>query len=134
MLDAIPRNDDLWTRRHLLKAAAALTAGTTLANITQAEPNNTATKKDAPIIQIGIFLGTFSRPTLETRLDAVKSCGLDCVQLGMDCVGLPSMPDKIAPEMLARIRHETTARGVEVASLDGTFNMSHPDPNIAGRA
>jgi sugar phosphate isomerase/epimerase len=128
MLDAIPRNDDRWTRRHLLKAAAALTAGTTLAKIAQAEPNDTAAKKDAPIIQIGIFLGTFSRPTLEARLDAVKTCGLDCVQLSMDCVGLPSMPDKIAPETLAQIRHEAIARGVEIASLDGTFNMTHPDP------
>src|SRR5208337_2659271 len=95
MLDAIPRNDDLWTRRHLLKAAAALTAGTTLAKIAQAEPNDTAAKKDAPIIQIGIFLGTFSRPTLEARLDAVKSCGLDWVQLSVDCAGLADMPDKI---------------------------------------
>ncbi len=128
MLNAIPRNDDLWTRRHWFKAAAALTVGTTLAKIAQAEPNDMVANKDAPIIQIGIFLGTFSRPTVEARLDAVKSSGLDCVQLSMDCAGLPSMPDKIAPEMIARIRREATARGVEIASLDGTFNMSHPDP------
>ena len=127
MLDAIPRNDDLWTRRHLLKAAAALTAGTTLARIAQAEPNNTAARKDAPIIQIGIFLGTFPRPTLEARLDAVKSCGLDCVQFSMDYAGLSDMPDNIAPETIARIRREATARGIEIAALQGTFNMSHPD-------
>ena len=126
MLDAIPGNDDLRTRRDLLKAAAALTVGTTLAKVARAEPNDTAAKKDTPIIRIGIFLGTFSRPTLEARLDAVKSCGLDCVQLSMDCAGLPLMPDTIAPETIARIRREASARGVEIASLDGTFNMSHP--------
>ena len=128
MFDAIPRNDDLWTRRHLLKAAAALTAGTTLTKIAQAEPNNTAANKDAPIMQIGIFLSTFSRPRLEAQLDAVKACGLDCVQLSMDCAGLSDMPDKIAPETITRIRRESTARGIEIASLQGTFNMSHPDP------
>ena len=105
MLNAIPRNDDLWTRRHLLKAAAALTTATTLAKVAQADPNNTAATKDAPIIQIGIFLATFSRPTLEARLDAVKACGLDCVQLNMNCAGLSDMPDKIAPETVDRIRH-----------------------------
>jgi sugar phosphate isomerase/epimerase len=84
-------------------------------------------KEPPPLIQIGIFIQTFSRPTLEARLDAVKACGLDCVQIGMDCVGLPSMPDRIPAEPLQRIRREAAARGIEIASLQGTFNMTHPD-------
>src|SRR3974377_1397193 len=46
-------------------------------------------------IQIGIFLGTFRRDTLEARLDAVRACGLECVQVGLDCAGLAAMPDEI---------------------------------------
>jgi sugar phosphate isomerase/epimerase len=78
-------------------------------------------------MQIGILMKTFERPKLEARLDAVKACGLDCGQLSMGCVGLPAMPDEIAPELVARIRREADVRGITIASLEGTFNMSHPD-------
>ena len=138
MFNEIRENAGLWTRRHLLKAAGVLTVGAASAKITTAEPNDSAiktlrspnnepAKKDTPLIQIGIFLGTFARTTLEARLDAVKTCGLDCVQLSMDCAGMPAMPDTIAPEIADRIRHEATVRGIEIASVQGTFNMSHPD-------
>jgi sugar phosphate isomerase/epimerase len=78
-------------------------------------------------MRIGILMGTFARPTLEARLDAVKASGLDCVQLSMDCASLPSMPDRIAPEVADRIRREAVARGITIAAVAGTFNMSHPD-------
>jgi len=78
-------------------------------------------------MQIGILMGTFGRPTLEARLDAVKACGLDCVQLSMDCAGLPYMPDRIDPEVADRIRREAGTRGITIAAVAGTFNMSHPD-------
>jgi sugar phosphate isomerase/epimerase len=79
-------------------------------------------------MQIGILIGTFSRPTLEARLDAVKANGLECVQVGMDCLGLAFMPDSIPDEPLARLRREAAARGVALAAVQGTFNMAHPDP------
>ena len=44
----------------------------------------------------------------------------------MSCAGLTMMPDEIPPGLVTRIRHETDARGITVASLEGTFNMSHP--------
>ena len=90
-------------------------------------PGNEPARKDAPIIRIGIFVGTFRAPTLEARFDAVKSCGLDCVQLSLDCAGMPDMPDKIDPEIADRIRGEAAVRGIEIAAVQGTFNMSHPD-------
>ncbi len=125
----------------MLKAAGALTVGATLAKITTAEADDSAAKplgaagdgpakKETPLIQIGIFLGTFGRPTLEARLDAVKACGLDCVQLGMDFAGLADMPDRIPPEIPERIRHAASVRGIEIAAVQGTFNMSHPDAEL----
>jgi sugar phosphate isomerase/epimerase len=78
-------------------------------------------------MQIGILMKTFGGPGLEARLDALKACGLDCGQLSMDCAGLPAMPDEIAPELVTRIRREADVRGITIASLEGTFNMSHPD-------
>ncbi len=78
--------------------------------------------------QIGILLDTFSGTTLEARLDAAKSCGLACVQVSMDCAGLPPMPDQIPADLPARIRREAASRGIMIAAVRGTFNMSHPDP------
>jgi sugar phosphate isomerase/epimerase len=149
MYDRIRENNGRWTRRDLLRAAGAVTVGATLAKIARAEPGNSAAKqqKNEPltpgpsptdhaahgaregnsIMQIGILLGTFKGPTLETRLDAVKACGLDCVQLSMNCAGLPLLPDEITPELIARIRREAAARGIQLASVQGTFNMCHPD-------
>jgi sugar phosphate isomerase/epimerase len=40
---------------------------------------------------------------------------------------MSSMPDRIAPDAADRIRDEAAARGIEIVSLQGTFNMSHPD-------
>jgi sugar phosphate isomerase/epimerase len=125
MFHSITQDENLWNRRHWLKAAGALTVGATCAR-----PLLAAAKSDnppAPPMQIGILMGTFARPTLEARLDAVKVCELDCVQLSMSCAGLPAMPDEIPTELVARIRRETDARGMTIASLEGTFNMSHPD-------
>jgi sugar phosphate isomerase/epimerase len=137
MLGEIHGHSELWSRRSWLKAAGALTVGTTLAKIALAEADNSdpsqrsasnePAKKEAPLMRIGILMGTFAGPTLETRLDAVKNCGLDCVQLSMDCAGMPDMPDAVAAETSERIRHAATARGIEIASVQGTFNMSHPD-------
>ncbi len=61
-------------------------------------------------------------------MDAVKACGLDCGQLSMNCSGLAAMPDEVPPGLVARIRREADARGITFTSLEGTFNMSHPEP------
>jgi len=137
---AIPDNDGFWTRRRFLNAAGGLTAGATFAPTLRAmagptppvataqrPPVSAPGQGQPPLMQIGILLGTFASPTLEARLDAVRACGLDCVQLSMDCAGLPPMPEAIAPELADRIRRAAAARRITIASLHGTFNMSHPD-------
>ena len=93
------------------------------------EYNSTPTLSQNPI-KVGILLGTFGRKTLEERLEAAKSNGIDCIQLSFDCAGLSEMPDGIAPEIIAKIRRETDARKITIASLQGTFNMGHPDAEL----
>ena len=75
-----------------------------LAATPQSSAASDAGQKQAPLIQIGILLGTFAGPTLEARLDAVKACGLDCVQVSLDCAGLSAMPEEISSELAGRIR------------------------------
>lgn len=141
MLNENRENTSPCTRRHVLKAAGALTVAATFARLATAEPGDSACKpqgpansgpikKDVALVQIGIFLAPFARATVEARLDAVKSCGLDCVQLNMDCAGMAAMPDTIAPAVADRIHHAAAVRGIEIASLQGTFNMTHPDVEV----
>jgi len=106
-----------------LQAAGLNSATTTPQGSIPTEPGT----RQPPLIQIGILLGTFGRGPLEARLDAVKACGLDCVQVSMDCAGLPDMPEHIPPEVAGRIRRLAADRGITIGSVQGTFNMSHPD-------
>jgi len=76
---------------------------------------------------LGIHLGTFSRPTLEATLDAVKQYGLKCVHFNMKSAGLESMPRRIDPSTCNRIGDAMRAREISTATLSGTFNMIHPD-------
>src|SRR6266516_5411643 len=80
------------------------------------------------VMQLGIFARTFLRPTLEETFDAVVEHGLHCVQFNMACAGLPSLPDHIESDVIARIRRKAVSREISIAAVSGTFNMIHPDP------
>jgi sugar phosphate isomerase/epimerase len=109
------------SRRDLFYLAGALAVGTA-----SGQNRVKAVGPESP--QIGILLATtFTTGTLEARLDAAKANGLACVQMSMAAAGLPEMPDQIPAELPDRIRRESSARGIVIASLTGTFNMTHPD-------
>ncbi len=139
MFRSILENDAPWNRRSFLKAAGAAAVGATFARTSPAadpEPSaadqarpaaNKSREKADQLMRIGVLSGTFGRPTLAATLDAVKASGLDCIQLSLDSAGMPSMPDRITPEAADQIRHQAAAHGIEIASVQGTFNMSHPD-------
>lgn len=78
-------------------------------------------------MRIGIFGKTFSRPTIESVLDAVRDHGLGCIQLNLISAGLDPMPARIDPGLARRVRTAAAERRVEVAAVSGTFNMIHPD-------
>ena len=132
MAQPTSETDRLPTRRQFLRLASALTLASACgpnalaAAATAATPAAPVTTQPA-LMQIGILLSTFVRPPLEARLDAAKAAGLVHIQLALDCVAGPMMPDKIPADLAVRIRRETAARGITVASLQGTFNMCHPD-------
>ncbi len=79
------------------------------------------------MMKLGIFAKTFVRPTLEGVLDAVKLHDLTWVQFNMVCAGLPSLPDRIDPDLSDHIRQAMAARDLTMVAVSGTFNMIHPD-------
>src|SRR5258705_8739739 len=109
------------SRRDFFYLAGALAVGT-------ASGQNRVKAVEPKSPRIGILLATtFTTGTLEARLDAAKANGLACVQMSMAAAGLPEMPDQIPAELPDRMRRESSARGIEIASMTGTFNMTHPD-------
>ena len=81
-------------------------------------------------MRLGIFSRTFARPTVEDVFDAVRACGLSCVQFNMSSAGLPPLPDEIAPSLITRIHEASLSRGIEIVAVSGTYNMIHPDPQV----
>lgn len=78
-------------------------------------------------MKLGIFAKTFTRPTVEENLDAIRAHGLTQVQFNLVCAGLPTLPDEIDDALIIRIHRAFAERGLEMTALSGTFNMIHPD-------
>lgn len=78
-------------------------------------------------MQLGIFAKTFPRRTFAETLDAVASFGLRCIQFNFSSVGLPTLPEMVDGNLVAQIRRDCEARGIEIAGVSGTFNMIDPD-------
>jgi sugar phosphate isomerase/epimerase len=78
-------------------------------------------------MKLGILSKVFRRPTVEAVFDAVSAAGLECVQFNPESAGLPPMPDDIPAELAQRVRHAAAARQIAIATVQATFNMSHPE-------
>ena len=78
-------------------------------------------------MKAGVLSKVFSRPTLEGVLDAIAGNGLECMQFNLESAGLPPMPEAVPAGLASRVRDAAAERGIGIASVQGTFNMSHPD-------
>jgi sugar phosphate isomerase/epimerase len=100
-------------------------------------------------MNLGIFAKTFPRRTFDETLDAVASHGLHCIQFNFSCVGLPTLPEVIEPQIISKIRdacaggtsstspiltEQSGTRGarpsIDIIGVSGTFNMIDPDVGI----
>jgi sugar phosphate isomerase/epimerase len=84
-------------------------------------------------MQLGIFAKTFPGTDPRQVLSAVRDCGFATTQFNLACVGLPSMPDEVAPETIGAIQAASEETGVSLAALSGTYNMAHPDKSVRER-
>src|SRR5262245_1889679 len=78
-------------------------------------------------MKLGVFAKIFARPTLAEVFAAVAQYGLRRVQFNFASAGLPSLPERINPDVIGKIEAAAKNHGVEIAAVSGTFNMIHPD-------
>jgi sugar phosphate isomerase/epimerase len=82
------------------------------------------------MMQLGIFAKAFSATGALPVFNAVKQAGYEVAQFNMACLGMPSMPESIAPALADEIAKASDASGVAIAAISGTYNMIHPDPAV----
>jgi sugar phosphate isomerase/epimerase len=81
-------------------------------------------------VKLGIFAKSFAREHLGETLDAVLASGIRTVQFNMALTGGPALPEAIPAELAALVRDETERRGLTIAAVSGTYNMTHPLPSV----
>ena len=95
--------------------------------------------------KIGVLTTEFDAPTFDEIVDQIAAHQISCVQLQLGSVirdvptvdalmrGLDVLGDWINEAVAVRSREVLDARGIEVAAVDGTYNMVHPDPDRRAR-
>ena len=78
-------------------------------------------------MKLGVLSKVFSRPTVEAVFDAIAAADLECIQLNLESAGLAPVPEEIPASLPQRIRYAAATSRIGIASVQGTFNMSHPD-------
>jgi len=78
-------------------------------------------------MQLGVFARIFERPTLAELFSSVREHGFGCVQFNLACAGLPKLPQKIAPDLIQRVRFELSRCSLQMAAISGTCNLIHRD-------
>ena len=81
-------------------------------------------------MQLGIFAKTFTAAGALPVLRAVADAGYAAAQFNMACLGLPSMPDSIEPDVARSVAEASSQTGVLIAAVSGTYNMIHPDRSV----
>lgn len=78
-------------------------------------------------MQVGVFAKTFPGSEPAGVLAAVRDAGFAVTQFNLACAGLPSMPDAVPDDAINAIAAASSASGVALVALSGTYNMAHPD-------
>ena len=86
-------------------------------------------------MQVGMCSGDYTPRTAEAMLAAIHASGSVCAQISLasitECDFTPDrrveIPERIPREAVKAIREAAERHGVRVISLNGTFNMAHPD-------
>ncbi|WP_344809722.1 sugar phosphate isomerase/epimerase family protein [Microlunatus ginsengisoli] len=95
--------------------------------------------------RIGVMTTEFDAASLEEAAEQIARHGIGCIQLQLGSAireipttdallrGLDVLGDKINTDLAAYCREVFDGVGIEIAAVDGTYNMVHPDRNRRAR-
>lgn len=84
-------------------------------------------------MEIGVFSRTYEIGDLRETYRRMTGHGIFRTQFNLSNAGLPTLPEEIRDEDLARIRALTEEYGVRLDAITGTFNMIDPDEEARRR-
>ena len=81
-------------------------------------------------MELGMYSIELQRESIESLFEAIRSYGFTHTQFDFLSVCDEEMPQTIDSALCERISRAAAANGVEIVSVNGTFNMIHPDPVV----
>lgn len=78
-------------------------------------------------MKLGMYSIEIRRPTTEGLFSAIRDAGFSQVQFDFSSVCDEQMPLNIERGLVGDVRRTADRYGVEIAAVNGTFNMIHPD-------
>jgi sugar phosphate isomerase/epimerase len=81
-------------------------------------------------MKIGIFSPEIKANTIPELFGAVKGYGFEQIQFDFLSVCAEETPAEIPEDWIGEISVQAEKNGVEIAAVNGTFNMAHPDAQV----
>lgn len=81
-------------------------------------------------MELGIFLKVFERQTLADRAQAARASGFSNVHFDFALTHGQTLPLDLADTAVTEISDTLAAAGLQICSVEATYNMAHPDPSV----
>lgn len=81
-------------------------------------------------MKIGMYSVELQRPSVEELFDAIRDYGYSQVQFNFASILPEELPAEIPRVTVERVAAAADKSGVEIAAVNGTFNMIHPDLTV----
>ena len=81
-------------------------------------------------MKLGIFSPEIQAKTIPELFTAMKRYGFSAAQFDFLSVCGEEMPEEIPDVFIKKIKEEAARNNIELAAVNGTFNMAHPDAEV----
>jgi sugar phosphate isomerase/epimerase len=79
---------------------------------------------------LGVMVREVKRPSFDESLERIHDMGFECVQLNLNVLGFPTVPESLPSGKAGEIGATFWAYGLTLSAVSGTFNTAHPDENV----
>jgi sugar phosphate isomerase/epimerase len=81
-------------------------------------------------MRLGMYSIEIERPSVAALFSAASGYGFTEMQFDFTSMGGEQMPEKISAAQIAEIRKAAADNGIRIVSVNGTFNMIHPEKAV----